>query len=560
MHDFSPPVTARSSDYWFLSTVAVTILIKLWFIEPQLLVARGEYPHDDTLFLVNAFSILKGEWLGEYHQYTLIKGPLYPLWIAFSHYTGLSLRVTGELLYALATFTFIVSLWYFNIRRKWLYLAFVFIYFNPVSYHVSVAYAFRLSIYFSLALFTFGALLGLATRTLSNARYAMLWSILLGFVFTAFWHTREEGLWIVPSLLIVLTVSLIIVYSRCGWGKNLGKVFLLASVLPGAIFLSLTSVLVSLNKHYYDIPHTVEIKTKEFAGAYDALLSVEHRDWKRFYPVPKETLERVYEISDKAKELRPYLEPTGWSKGEDDIRANFFIWSLRDAVAAAGYYAEGGKAVLQYYDDLRKEIKDACSRKKLTCNRLFLSGVPPWRSEYNDLILPELRYTIKLIFKYGWFKAYPISYSTGDHNFRQTVSLINNREVLVKNKAGSDLAFNQKLRQFKKDFLNNVFWLYKKSIPLLFIVSLLLLPILTFFNLHNRRQLVLLTFGYSVLVGILMLTTILTLLRIIFYPSIDRAMYTTQPLLTLFITVVIVVLGLNLSTWKNRKSVGRDAS
>ncbi len=68
----------------FVIGCVLIALIKFWLLAPQEIVARSA-PHDDTLFVGLALSILQGNWLGDYNQFTLMKGSGYPLFIAFSN-------------------------------------------------------------------------------------------------------------------------------------------------------------------------------------------------------------------------------------------------------------------------------------------------------------------------------------------------------------------------------------------------------------------------------------------------------------------------------------------
>jgi len=95
---------AADSRVWMAVCLALA-LVKLWLLSPQEVIARTA-PHDDTLFVGLALSILQGEWLGVYDQFTLMKGSGYPLFIALSNVLGLPLILSQELLYLGSCFLF----------------------------------------------------------------------------------------------------------------------------------------------------------------------------------------------------------------------------------------------------------------------------------------------------------------------------------------------------------------------------------------------------------------------------------------------------------------------
>ena len=91
----SPAVNRR----WFWAAVLVTAA-KLWLTGGQVIYAIGPAFHDDKLFARLAAHVLNGEWLGPYDQFTLAKGPMFPVFLAGAFWIGLPLILTQQLVYA----------------------------------------------------------------------------------------------------------------------------------------------------------------------------------------------------------------------------------------------------------------------------------------------------------------------------------------------------------------------------------------------------------------------------------------------------------------------------
>src|SRR5437660_950666 len=83
----------------FLIAALVLIALKLWLVAAQPIVAHANASFDDRLYLALAEQVIKGNWLGPYSQFTLMKGPMYSLFIAGSFLSGLPLPIAQHLLY-----------------------------------------------------------------------------------------------------------------------------------------------------------------------------------------------------------------------------------------------------------------------------------------------------------------------------------------------------------------------------------------------------------------------------------------------------------------------------
>ena len=96
-------------DRIFFWWIILLIIARLWLLESQDFLATYT-PHDDYLFVKLAKHILSGEWLGPYNQVTLVKGPVYPLFIAMAHHTALPLLLVQHLLYSMFCILAIVAI------------------------------------------------------------------------------------------------------------------------------------------------------------------------------------------------------------------------------------------------------------------------------------------------------------------------------------------------------------------------------------------------------------------------------------------------------------------
>lgn len=372
-------------------------LVKLWLVIGQPLCANGSWVHDDRLFLNHASAHLSHGWLGAYNNLTLAKGPFYPIWIAMTFLSGVPLLLAQHLLYISACAVFIIAIRPILSRQGILLLIWAVLLFNPMSYTDQVmTRVVREGIYPALTMLVAAGAVGILARADRPLNKLWHWSTFLGLSLSAFWLTREEGVWMIPSVLVI--VGFAVVRMR---QAQPNRWLLLSSmcVLPFCIWLIAVGTVAGINKVRYGLFTTVEFKSRDFLAAYGALSRVRHQHWKPYYPLPKETRERIYKISPAFAELAPLLEGSlgvGWAASScrgaslcDDIAAGWFVWALRDAVAAAGHYTSA-KSASNYYRQLATEVNAACAGGQIECGAERASMMPPWRSEYATPFLNTL--------------------------------------------------------------------------------------------------------------------------------------------------------------------------
>ena len=232
----------------FIATAMLCItLFRLWLSEAYTLRAFAA-PHDDLHFITLASHLLNGDWLGTYNHYTLIKGIFYPVWIAFCNLTGIPLLTAQQLLYTFACLMFILAINPYVRNKWWLVVIYSFLLFNPFS--MIVDRVFRLGIYPALTILVITCAFALYSRIVSGFGKPLLWSLGLGIALAAFWHTREEAIWIVPSLLVFyFIIGLQAVFSK---KHGLKKIVVLFS-LPVLILAASTLTISALNWSKYGV-------------------------------------------------------------------------------------------------------------------------------------------------------------------------------------------------------------------------------------------------------------------------------------------------------------------
>ncbi len=359
---------------WFWAGLVLTAF-KLWLTRGQAVYAIGHAALDDRLFLQLAESIVRGDWLGAYNQATLAKGPFYSLWIALLYWVGIPLGLGVQLAYAGACAAFTRACRPALRSGVALLAIYALLLWNPMSFEApTMGRIIRQQIYTPLSIAVLAGLVGLYCRRTESMRRQLPWAILLGLSFACFWLTREEGVWLVPS--VVLLASAAAVWAFRG-SRDQGRE-MLRSLGLAAAFAALPLVLVSWqNYRHYGWFGTVEFQSTEFQDAYGALMRVKIGPEIPYVPVTRQAREAMYAISPAFAKLQPYLEGEyglGWAGAstyvtkipaeEKQIGGGWLIWALRDSVAAAGY-CHSAREALDFYGRMAGEINAACDAGRL---------------------------------------------------------------------------------------------------------------------------------------------------------------------------------------------------
>src|SRR5205823_6594305 len=169
--------------------------------------------HDDVLFIRLARYLEAGRWLGPYDNLTLAKGMFYPLFIAIAFWISVPLKIAEQLAY-LGACALTAGMVRRRVGNRYLSLIlFAFLAFNPVSWNASLARVLRQGLYMSLSL----ALIALAVKVAfpsPSESNRSIWRVTLrglglGLVSACYWMTREEGLWLVPAVVVVLALAVV---------------------------------------------------------------------------------------------------------------------------------------------------------------------------------------------------------------------------------------------------------------------------------------------------------------------------------------------------------------
>jgi hypothetical protein len=368
--------------------------------------------HDDALQMDQATSIVRGGWLGHYDNRTLVKGSFFPLLMVFCFYAGIPLLISMPIFYSLASLSFIKAIQP-AVKRRWpLVAAYALLLFNPAQYSSDVLRVYRDGWNNCILLLLLSGVAGLiCRRNRADLRSLLPWSAVSGIAAAAFWDTREEAVWILP---VILGLSLLIILSIFRSRRELRRerFFVLLGLPIFLWFLGLQAICF-INWRSYGAWTLIETRSKNYEDAVSLLSKARTDEWRQYIACPLGTREKLYTASPAFAELRPFLEGNKialWKMfseeltGVKDEYGTHFVWALRDAVAAAGYY-ENAASADAFYARLASELKVAYQKRIIEKEPgIFFGGLgQPFNSRHIRPLFRSLRKGVNMILKLdGW--------------------------------------------------------------------------------------------------------------------------------------------------------------
>lgn len=525
----------KSSYQVYYFCVVLSILFRLWLLGAyELYIHTSE--HDGGLFISLAHHILNGEWLGPYDHRTLIKGPIYPLFIAASYLFRIPLLFAQHLLYCLACLVFAYVVGGRIKNRVHQFFIFLLLLFNPFAADYPLFYIpYRMGLYVPLIVLFFGTLIETIYPRKNSLTYSLRWSLYLGISFTLLWYTREESIWVIPSLLFGLLCFLLpFKEERLSFVKRFAVV-----IIPFIVWSTGTISLSLLNQKYYGVSHIIEIRSDGFSSAYGGILHIKNPTPKPRVVVTPQMREQAYAASPTLKKLYPYID----GERRMNWQNAFFMWGLRRGLQI-GEFAKNAPEAEDFWLQIGTELEHACGDGRLECVRSKPSIRPLWHSSFTEPAVKEFWNIVKQITEFNdpditdrRYRSRGKEQMLWDYIAVTGELFVPNRQNLIENYP--DFHKNMKIRHM--DILTDISNIYEIIVPLFFWFSLV--AVLFVFG----REIFLGQLAYdvipvlSLLGGLLVLSLLLTFVSITMW-EISRPIHSAYPIVLMFIGYSVVIL------------------
>ncbi len=363
-------IANRINNRGLLLFIAGISLFRYGLTAGMPLSAHGDGIFDSLLFINLAHNISNLEWLGDYDKLTLVKAPFYSIFIAINYLLGWQFKATEHAIFIMACVIFYFAIAKASGRRYLSLLPFVILLFNPY-FHTAVE---RGWLYTALIILFLAMLLHIYACQKESATITIRQALLLGVVFACIYLTREEAIWLAPTLLL----SLYLYFSLQKRPMAVAKISRQFIALGAGFAIPIASIAL-INHAHYGFFGITDASDRAFRSSIKTMKQVQAGQQIQFVDVSQSALNQMYKLSPTLAQLKPYLSgPLGRNWGKlfckrekqtcGEIGGGYFFWALRDAVAAAGHFTSYS-AFHAFFHQVSEELRTQCLSAQLDCSR-----------------------------------------------------------------------------------------------------------------------------------------------------------------------------------------------
>ncbi len=405
------------NPWWWIGAGLALTAAKLWLSRGQGVYAIADAGHDDLLFVQLAGHLARGEWLGPYNELTLAKGPFYSLFMAGAFLLGVPLFLAQHLLYAGACAAFVRALRPAVASAALRLTVFALLLWNPMTYEApAMGRVLRQHVQGPLALLVVAGLIGLYLRRDDAWKRQWPWAVTVGLGGGAFYLTREDGVWLLPAILLLGGTWIWSAWRTGGTGRRRALAMLGVAAIGAVMPVSIVSL---QNLRHYGWFGTVEFRAKEFKAAYGAMLRVEAGPVLPFVPVTREARAAMAAVSPAFASLQEQFDQglaRGWAENSsfltgqpteaEQIGGGWLMWAVREAAMKAGHHRDAAHA-LQFYDQLARELNEACDQGLLPAGPRRHGFMPKWRPDLTGQFIHTVSHFSDFVLRFSRFSARP---------------------------------------------------------------------------------------------------------------------------------------------------------
>lgn len=352
--------------YWFIVAVLIAALVKQILVLGLSIYAIPTAACDDQLLKNWAFSMAGLDWKGAFNEYIFAKEPGFSFFMAVCFRLHLPYIFTVTLGYSVASIIFATSLNKIFSHRIFVFLTYLAVLFNPVSFALSTLQrVYRNGFAMVLALLVFGGLIHMYFSVLEEKQWKFIvWTLLTGLALGYLWVTKSDTVWILPFAFAVCGVMFVMLLVKRRNLKSLPRYLCL--VFPFLSVILFSSIVKFCDSRWYGYS-----SVEYYDEVMDALTHIksDHPDEK--ISLSREQLRSVCKVSPTLARVQISLENYMKKYGEYDthpedgeVEDGWLGWAMLECFAKADIYESCEKANA-FYKNVYEELEAAFADGRL---------------------------------------------------------------------------------------------------------------------------------------------------------------------------------------------------
>lgn len=353
----------------------ILAIVRILLITKLPIFAYIDYVDDDELMVQQAKSIISGNWLGTYSYNTLLKGPVFPLYLALLYFLKLPYLLTTTILYVVACCIFIYSIKDIIHNKFILLILYISILYNPIMFSTDFQRVYRNSLtpILTLSLISFYNILLIYSSEKKLYKF-LISSIAISIIFPFFYYIREDSIWLIPFIIfysIIIVIKLIKdLIENKEILKNILKMFFI--VLPVIALCIFEIIIGNINYKYYNARI---VNVSDFNNLNNAIYMISIvKDYNENEPFTnsRDKIRRLYKISPSLNMIKDEFEisldiVSGRPGGE--VPNGMFSWGFLLGIIRSGYATFDEQSEL--LENISTEIEDAIKSGKCEVQKLI---------------------------------------------------------------------------------------------------------------------------------------------------------------------------------------------
>ncbi|MGD9975190.1 MAG: hypothetical protein AB7S77_19175 [Desulfatirhabdiaceae bacterium] len=329
--------------------------------------------HDSLRYLGMAETLLKGEWLGAYNELTLIRSPVYSVFLAANSLTGWPLHRVQHGIYLISIIVLTFGLRHAGVRDWRAECTGALCAIHPFAM-IPAWYVATDALYTPLTLMAVAACLGISGNIDRPGKAFWAWTGVLSVFLPLAWHMRPEGVWLLPFFGAgILGVAW---HIRQNW-RNVRFRLMAVILLPVLAVQGTGHIIAHQNLKHYGVAVVHELDEPGFRQAFAGLTRLDPESRRPHVPVSDRAFEEAFRISPHFARLEPEWTNVrqNWIQFGclsmricDALAGGWTVWAVRDAAARVGVFVNGSHAA-EFFRAVSHEIEMACQNGQSPCSR-----------------------------------------------------------------------------------------------------------------------------------------------------------------------------------------------